>query len=54
MVSNQILPFCNDPKAVIPAKAGIQIGKTGFRIKSGMTKSLESFPRHSNIFLILQ
>ena len=29
--------------AVIPAKAGIQIEKTGFRIKSGMTKSMKSF-----------
>jgi len=27
----------------IPAKAGIQIEKTGFRIKSGMTKSMKSF-----------
>jgi hypothetical protein len=28
----------NDVTAVIPAKAGIQVEKTGFRIKSGMTK----------------
>jgi hypothetical protein len=28
----------NDLRAVIPAKAGIQIKKTGFRIRSGMTK----------------
>ena len=27
--------------AVIPAKAGIQVEKTGFRIKSGMTKSIK-------------
>jgi len=27
----------NDLKVVIPAKAGIQVEKTGFRIKSGMT-----------------
>jgi hypothetical protein len=28
----------NGIRAVIPAKAGIQIKKTGFRIRSGMTK----------------
>jgi hypothetical protein len=27
----------NDPRVVIPVKAGIQVEKTGFRIKSGMT-----------------
>jgi hypothetical protein len=26
-----------ESKAVIPAKAGIQVGKTGFRVKPGMT-----------------
>jgi hypothetical protein len=35
----------NDLRAVIPAKAGIQIRKTGFRIKSGMTQWLKSFLR---------
>jgi hypothetical protein len=29
--------LCDDLRAVIPAKAGIQTKKTGFRIKSGMT-----------------
>jgi hypothetical protein len=31
---------------VIPAKAGIQVGKTGFRIKSGMTKVANGLLRH--------
>jgi hypothetical protein len=30
-------------RTVIPAKAGIQIEKTGFRIKSGMTKNVKSY-----------
>ena len=29
--------ICSNPKPVIPAKVGIQIQKTGFLIKSGMT-----------------
>ncbi len=33
----------NDLKTVIPVKAGIQIQKTGFRIKSGMTRSVSHF-----------
>ncbi len=33
-------------QAVIPAKAGIQIENTGFRIKSGMTKCVKLFLRH--------
>ena len=32
-------------KVVIPAKAGIQIENTGFRIKSGMTKCVKFFLR---------
>jgi hypothetical protein len=36
----------NNLKDVIPAKAGIQIEKTGFRIKSGMTKCVKSFMKH--------
>ena len=33
-------------ESVIPAKAGIQIEKTGFRIKSGMTQCVKLFLRH--------
>jgi hypothetical protein len=33
-------------KTVIPVKAGIQIQKNGFRIKSGMTQCVKSFLRH--------
>jgi len=36
----------NNLRAVIPAKTGIQIEKTGFRIKSGMTKCVKLFLRH--------
>jgi hypothetical protein len=36
----------NDPRVIIPAKAGIQIENTGFRIKSGMTKCVKLFLRH--------
>jgi hypothetical protein len=47
----------NNLRDVIPAKAGIQIAsgpkgplaqreKTGFRIKSGMTKCVKSFMNH--------
>ena len=36
----------NDLRAVIPAKAGIEIKKTGFRIRSGMTKYVKLFPKH--------
>ena len=32
-------------RVVIPAKAGIQIKNTGFRIKSGMTKCVKFFLR---------
>jgi hypothetical protein len=32
-------------RVVIPAKAGIQIENTGFRIKSGMTKCVKFFLR---------
>jgi hypothetical protein len=35
----------NHPRVVIPAKAGIQFEKTGFRIKSGMTLCVKSFLR---------
>jgi hypothetical protein len=35
----------NDPRVVIPAKAGIQTENTGFRIKSGMTKCEKLFLR---------
>jgi hypothetical protein len=40
---NLTLPY-RDPKAVIPAEAeaGIQTEKTGFRIKSGMTKYVKN------------
>jgi hypothetical protein len=31
---------------VIPAQAGIQVGKTGFRIKSGMTEVVKGLLRH--------
>ncbi|MDI6762671.1 MAG: prepilin-type N-terminal cleavage/methylation domain-containing protein [Thermodesulfobacteriota bacterium] len=38
------LTFLNSGlRTVIPAKAGIQIEKTGFRIKSGMTKYVKSY-----------
>jgi len=40
-------------RSVIPAKAGIQIEKTGFRIKSGMTKCVKSFLRHYNSIVLL-
>jgi len=36
-VVNLTLPYINS-EAVIPAKAGIQIEKTGFRVKPGMTQ----------------
>jgi hypothetical protein len=36
----------NNLRDVIPATAGIQIEKTGFRIKSGMTKCVKSFMKH--------
>jgi len=38
--------YVNNLKTVIPVKAGIQIQKTGFRIKSGMTQCVKSFLRH--------
>jgi len=40
-------------KSVIPAKAGIQVKKTGFRITSGMTKCVITFLRHyiRNVYL---
>ena len=40
-------------KSVIPAKAGIQVKKTGFRITSGMTKCIITFLRHyiRNVYL---
>ncbi len=33
-------------EAVIPAKAGIQFGKTGFRVKPGMTINGKGFMTH--------
>jgi len=39
-VANLTLLY-NDLRAVIPAKAGIQIKNTGFRIRSGMTKHVK-------------
>ena len=33
-------------EAVIPAKAGIQLGKTGFRVKPGMTINGKGFMTH--------
>jgi hypothetical protein len=39
-----IILYSNE-KAVIPAKAGIQIEKTGFLIKSGMTEWVKPFLR---------
>jgi hypothetical protein len=48
-VENLVLLY-NDLRAVIPAKAGIQDNKTGFRIKSGMTKYAKSFLKHYTIF----
>ena len=38
--------LCIISQAVIPAKAGIQIENTGFRIKSGMTNCVKPFLRH--------
>jgi hypothetical protein len=38
--------YVNNMKTVIPVKAGIQIQKNGFRIKSGMTQCVKSFLRH--------
>ena len=38
-------------KVVIPAKAGIQIENTGFRIKSGMTKCLKFFLKQYTSYL---
>jgi hypothetical protein len=35
-----------DSEAVIPAKAGIQFRKTGFRIKSGMTNKEKELVIH--------
>jgi len=34
-----------DSDAVVPAKAGIQNKKTGFRVKPGMTKGIKLFIR---------
>jgi hypothetical protein len=34
---------------VIPAKAGIQLKKTGFRIRSGMTEYVKRFLKHYTI-----
>ncbi len=42
----------NDPKIVIPAKAGIQIENTGFRIKSGTTKCVKVFLKQYTNFSI--
>jgi len=36
----------NKLRSVIPATAGIQVEKTGFRIKSGMTKRIKPFLKH--------
>ena len=46
----------NNLRSVIPAKAGIQVKKTGFRIKSGMTKGIKTFLRHCirNAFFVMQ
>ena len=38
-------------KVVIPAKAGIQIENTGFRIKSGTTKCLKFFLKQYTSYL---
>jgi hypothetical protein len=37
---------------VIPAKAGIQRGKPGFRIKSGMTDTVKLLLRHYTRFML--
>jgi len=40
-------------RVVIPAKAGIQIENTGFRIKSGMTKCIKVFLRQYTRYFLL-
>ncbi len=41
-LTNLTLLYINS-EAVIPAKAGIQIRNTGFRVKPGMTKRVKDF-----------
>jgi len=41
--------LCINSKAVIPAKAGIQIENTGFRVKPGMTNKGKGLLTHYTI-----
>jgi hypothetical protein len=42
-----------NPKAVIPAKAGIQLEKTRFRVKPGMTIKRETYDElHYSLIMI--
>jgi hypothetical protein len=40
-------------ESVIPAKAGIQSGKTGFRVKPGMTTGVKGLMTHYTCFLLV-
>ena len=42
--------LCVNFETVIPTKAGIQLQKTGFRVKPGMTIKKKSFLRHLTIY----